>query len=226
MKALEEGRTFVPSKPAKSTKKSNGKKRKNSHGEKDGSPKRRKGDSDEAEEAEMMLDPDADEDEGTSSDDDFIDDDPIESVVSESVASKSDSDSDSESDSDSSTSSDDDKSDLDEDADELISDTSQPEDVGGSITQDEVEARIEQKNEELKGARIRLSEFRNQRKQAMDAIAKLTEKQTHAQREKNAFCSLKRSEARCCRKQMSLIADSDCSFHARYSRKTSATVLR
>ncbi|KAL5487951.1 hypothetical protein ACEPAI_6059 [Sanghuangporus weigelae] len=188
LKALQEGRTFTPSQPAKPGKKASNKKRKNSRGGKVGSPKRMKEDFDDTEEAEMALDPDAEEEENASLDD-FIDDDPIKGDSSDSE-SASDSDSDSASDLD-------DKSDRNEEnIDELDSDpeSSQPDGSGDTLTEEEVKAQIEQKNAELKDARVRLSEARKQRKQAMDMISNLTEKQNNTQREKNAFCSLKRSE--------------------------------
>ncbi|KAL5527490.1 hypothetical protein ACEPAG_6281 [Sanghuangporus baumii] len=186
LKALQDGRTFTPSQPAKPGKKASNKKRKNSRGGKGGSPKRMKEDFDDVEEAEMALDPDAEED---ASLDDFIDDDPIKSDSSD-PESASDSDSDSASDLD-------DKSDRNEEnVDELDSDpkSSQSDGGGDTLTEEEVKAQIEQKNADLEDARVRLSEARKQRKQAMDTISNLTEKQNNTQREKNAFCSLKRSE--------------------------------
>ncbi|KAL5530325.1 hypothetical protein ACEPAF_6582 [Sanghuangporus sanghuang] len=188
LKALQEGRTFAPSLPAKPGEKVNDMKRKNSRGGKGGSPKRMKEDLDDAEEAETALDPDADEEDGASLDD-FIDDDPIKSDSSD-FESASDSDSDSASDLD-------DKSDRNEDnVDELDSDpaSTQPDGSGDTLTEEEVKEQVEQKNAELKDARLRLSEARKQWKQAMDMISNLTEKQNNTQREKNAFCSLKRSE--------------------------------
>ncbi|KAL5508154.1 hypothetical protein ACEPAH_5772 [Sanghuangporus vaninii] len=188
LKALQEGRSFTPSQPAKPSEKAKNKKRKNPHGGKGGSPKRMKEDLDDAEEVEMTLDPDADEEDGASLDD-FIDDDPIKSDSSD-FESASDSDSDSASDLD-------DKSDRNEDTVfELDSDpeSPQPDNSSDTLTEEEVKAQVEQKDAELKDARVRLSEARKQWKQAMDMISNLTEKQNNTQREKNAFCSLKRSE--------------------------------
>lgn len=175
LKALEEGKTFTPSQPKK--KDTNGaKKRKNSRGGKGGSPKRRRGGFDTDEETEMDLDPDADEDEDL---DDFIDDESVKSA-------NSDDDSDKE---DSSDNEDSDKSDNE-------SDVSAEENDQDALGIDDVKAVIEQKKADLKSARERLSEARKERKEAMDMISSLTKRQNKVQKDKNAFCSLKRSEVR------------------------------
>ncbi|TBU32140.1 hypothetical protein BD311DRAFT_775680 [Dichomitus squalens] len=62
------------------------------------------------------------------------------------------------------------------------------------VTVESLKAKIEQVKEAIKEGRVQLSEFRQQRKDAVDMLATLKKRQNEAQRRKNAFCSLKRSE--------------------------------
>lgn len=161
-----------------------GTKRKNSRGGKNGSPKRRKTNESGAEDGlmsdeerdEMLLDPEADLDMDDDMDD-FID---ARSVVSDGSNDDSDSDSDNEH-------SDKSQSDA-EDEEEAV------EQVEEDLTIDDIKAKLEGKKEELKDARVRLSEARRLRKEAMDAMSALSKTKADAQRGKNGFCSLKRSE--------------------------------
>ena len=59
-----------------------------------------------------------------------------------------------------------------------------------------MEAKIEATKTLLKDNRVTLSELRQLRKDAADMLATLKKKEGKAQRDKNAFCSLKRSEVR------------------------------
>lgn len=62
------------------------------------------------------------------------------------------------------------------------------------VTRESLEAKIKEHQDAIKEGRVMLSDFRRVRKEAMDAIASLKKRESKAQREKNAFCSLKRSE--------------------------------
>ena len=62
------------------------------------------------------------------------------------------------------------------------------------VTEESLQAKIQEARDNIKQGRIDLSEYRRLRKEASDALAALKKRQTKAQREKNAFCSLKRSE--------------------------------
>lgn len=64
------------------------------------------------------------------------------------------------------------------------------------VTVESLKAKIEELKQAIKDGRVQLSEFRKQRKEASDMLATLKKRQNKAQREKNAFCSLKRSEVR------------------------------
>lgn len=178
--ALEKGEPFesqLTSKANKSkVKKVNGKKRKNGRGGKKGSPKRRRSDafedddlmvSDEDDHIESDIDSESDEDDNVDSD---MDSD-VESDEDEDESSKSGSDSDSDS----------------NDGDE---------DEGEEVTVDSLKVKIDEVKVVIKNARERLSEVRNEKKDAVDTLASLKKNQVKVQREKNAFCSLKRSEVR------------------------------
>ncbi|KAI0773956.1 hypothetical protein C8Q74DRAFT_798482 [Fomes fomentarius] len=61
-------------------------------------------------------------------------------------------------------------------------------------TVESLETKIEEVKQAIKDGRVQLSAFRQERKDAVDMLATLKKKQNDAQRRKNAFCSLKRSE--------------------------------
>ena len=155
----------------KESKNANGKKRK--RGGKDakkGSPKRRKSDVFEDEDENML-----------GSDDEDLDDD---------IESDSDNEDDSESDNDSK---DNNSDDDDDDASKSGSD-SEAGDEEGVETEESLQAKIVDANDAVKAGRERLSEARKAKKDAIDYLAGLKKKESHAQKSKNAFCSLKRSE--------------------------------
>lgn len=155
----------------KESKNANGKKRK--RGGKDakkGSPKRRKSDVFEDEDENML-----------GSDDEDLDDD---------IESDSDNEDDSESDNDSK---DNNSDDDDDDASKSGSD-SEAGDEEGEETEESLQAKIVDANDAVKAGRERLSEARKAKKDAIDYLAGLKKKESHAQKSKNAFCSLKRSE--------------------------------
>ncbi|OBZ71962.1 Nuclear GTPase SLIP-GC [Grifola frondosa] len=83
----------------------------------------------------------------------------------------------------------------DEDA-EMAGSGSEAESEEEEVTIDSLKAKIEDTRNAIKAGRVQLSEHRKQRKEASDMLATLKKKQVKAQREKNAFCSLKRSEVR------------------------------
>ncbi|TFK83640.1 hypothetical protein K466DRAFT_528541 [Polyporus arcularius HHB13444] len=62
------------------------------------------------------------------------------------------------------------------------------------VTPEILKTKIEEVKQAIKDGRVQLSVFRQQRKDAVDMLATLKKKQNDAQRRKNAFCSLKRSE--------------------------------
>ncbi|GJE84682.1 nuclear GTPase SLIP-GC [Phanerochaete sordida] len=62
------------------------------------------------------------------------------------------------------------------------------------VTEEGLQAKIDEHKDAIKQGRTELSEFRRLRKEATDAIASLKKREHKAQREKNAFCSRKRSE--------------------------------
>ncbi|KAJ7179922.1 hypothetical protein C8R43DRAFT_870220 [Mycena crocata] len=183
LKALEDGEPFVPqltakksaSKPKKAAVKS--KKRKNNREGKKGSPKRRRSGS-------------------FASDDD--EDDKMASSDEEDVSSSSDSDDESGRDSDD----DEDKdSDNDDEKDSDDSDDAKDSDIESidgaeeeEITQESVKQDIADTKKLLEDARARLNDARKGKKEAIDQLATLKKKVTAAQKEKNAYCSLKRSE--------------------------------
>ncbi|KAH8118439.1 hypothetical protein DFH11DRAFT_1849817 [Phellopilus nigrolimitatus] len=170
LNALEEGVPFTSNHSEKDGEKKNGKKRKSTHSGRGGSSKRKKNDFDSEEEAECALDPDADDDEMDL--DDFIDNDSIKSSGSNEEGDRNDSD----------------KSDSDD------SDNADSEAEEAPVTIDDVKTKIAEGKAGIKSARERLSEARKQRKEAVDMLSTLEKKKTKAQRDKNAFCSLKRSE--------------------------------
>lgn len=168
LQALKDNKPFTPTLTGKAAKTmvTKGKKRKNSSGGKKGSPKKHR------------SSPDDDEDESMESD------------------SNSDSDSDSGSDSDFAS----DKGSDDEQSDDESKSGSDSEenDAGGNdqaeVTEDDLEERIKEAKEAVKSGRNRLSEARKQKKEAVGYLSTLKKHITKAQKEKNAFCSLKRSE--------------------------------
>lgn len=143
----------------------NSRKRKNTRGGKKSTKRRR-----------------SDNTDSMSIDDDFIDDDDLDF--------SDDSDKDSGNDSGSDPDSDDSKSGSDSDDDGNGGENEGEE----GITVESLEAKITEAKDAIKAGRVQLSEFRKQRKEASDTLATLKKKQLKAQREKNAFCSLKRSE--------------------------------
>ncbi|KAH9951754.1 Dynamin family-domain-containing protein [Amylocystis lapponica] len=181
LKALETGEEFVPRLTGKSKSKkseesvSAGKKRKNTRGGKQGSSKKRKSEINDND--HMSVD---DDDDDIDDDLEFSDDDSDKQSVPEDEKDSSDNDSDSESDSGSESDSDNENNDDDEEEEE--------------VTAESLKVKIDETKEAIKAARVQLSDFRKQRKEASDMLASLKKKELKAQREKNAFCSLKRSE--------------------------------
>ncbi|PIL36747.1 hypothetical protein GSI_00436 [Ganoderma sinense ZZ0214-1] len=93
---------------------------------------------------------------------------------------KDDSDSDSDSDSESGSEKGDEEEEENEEEEE--------------VTIESLKAKIEEVKQAIKDGRVQLSGFKQQRKDAVDMLASLKKRQNDAQRRKNAFCSLKRSE--------------------------------
>ncbi|KAJ7667949.1 hypothetical protein DFH06DRAFT_1280748 [Mycena polygramma] len=172
LELFKEGKPFVPRLTAKKTDKpvkaDGPKKRKNTRSGKKGSPKRHRSES---------LDSD-DEDKSEE-----------ESDASDSASDASDSDSDSESGSDSDAS--DEEEDSDDDKD---SDVESVHDMEEDITEESIKLEIAEAKKLVDDTRQRLNAARTTKKEASDHLATLKKKATQAQKEKNAFCSIKRSE--------------------------------
>lgn len=116
-------------------------------------------------------------------DDDFeVEDELIFSDEDEDMDKQDKDSSDSDSDSDSGSEKGSEKGDADEEEEE--------------VTPEILRTKIEEVKQAIKDGRVQLSAFRQQRKDAVDMLATLKKKQNEAQRRKNAFCSLKRSEVR------------------------------
>lgn len=88
----------------------------------------------------------------------------------------------------------DDESDSDHDEDG--SDTEDVGDDEDQETEDSLKEKIKESKDAIKDARERLSSARKQKKDASDHLSILSKNLAKVQREKNAFCSLKRSEVR------------------------------
>jgi hypothetical protein len=92
-------------------------------------------------------------------------------------------------------------------------------------TDESLKTKIADANNAIKAGRERLSEVRKEKKDAIDGLAGLKKKHAKAQKEKNAFCSLKRSEVRYYR--LACISQTHRAFRsslAMFSRKTSGLV--
>lgn len=187
LKALRNGESFTPELTAKKSKGKKKRARSSTPDSDSSSPagkKRKRSSGKESSSKRRRSDP-MDED-----DDDFIVDD------------------DEEPDFDDDEDSDDKKSDKgnndDDDKDQSDSETEGGEDeedqMEGDVTEESLQKKIKETDTAIKEGRVQLSEQRRLRKEAMDQLAALKKKQDILQREKNAFCSLKRSEV-CSRAQ-------------------------
>jgi hypothetical protein len=169
--ALEKGETFVSR--LTTQKSSDGeKKRKRSRNGKSSSSKRRRI-STNSDEEEVDID---DDDSFIVSDDDVSDYEMEGKDVSEKEGEDKDEDS---------TKSDTDSEDGEEDTAEKVL---------VPVTVDGLKAKIEESEAAVHAGRARLNEMRKAKKEAGDMLAKLKKEQSKVQKEKNAFCSLKRSE--------------------------------
>ncbi|KAJ6614316.1 hypothetical protein B0H10DRAFT_2045676 [Mycena sp. CBHHK59/15] len=187
LQALKDGEAFTPRLTAKKPDKpkvTKGKKRKNARGGKKGSPKRRRSGS-----FDSAVDDDDDEKISSSDDEDS---DASHSSGSDSASESGNEDSDAEKDSDEEKDSDDEKdSDNEKEAD---SDVETIHDAEDEVTEESIELKITETKVLITNARERHSEARKQKKEAIDHLATLKKKAIDAQKAKNAFCSLKRSE--------------------------------
>jgi cobalamin biosynthesis protein CobT len=166
LQALKDNKPFTPTLTGKSAKATvnKGKKRKNSRGGKNGSPKKRRSTPDDDEDDSMEPDSDDDSDSVSESDSGFA----------------SDNDSDDEETDDESKSGSDSEGSDDEDQSE--------------VTEEDLKEKINDTKAAVNSGRNRLSEARRQKKEAVDYLSTLKKNISKAQKEKNAFCSLKRSE--------------------------------
>ncbi|KAJ7507726.1 hypothetical protein B0H11DRAFT_1968347 [Mycena galericulata] len=182
LQALKDGKSFVPRLTAPKSDKPKvvkGKKRKNTRGGKKASPKRRRSNS-------VISDEDEDEKMGSS------DDEGSDASHSDS-ASESGRDSDEEKDSDDEDDkASDDEQDSDREQDSDIESVHKVEEE--EVTEESIRLKITETKQLIKDTRERHSAARKERKEATDALTALKQKANVAQKEKNAFCSLKRSE--------------------------------
>lgn len=176
LSALKDGRSFTPEltapgrKSPKPKSESKSKKRKNARDGKQGSSKRRRSSEDSDQEGSLEFPSDSEEEE-------------------ESDFGHTDEESEIEEDSD-----DDSEKDVDEGLD-ASSDVEIIEDVeADEVTEESLKEKIKITKEKLKAGRERLQESRKQKKIAVDGLIALKKNDAKTQREKNAFCSLKRSE--------------------------------
>ncbi|KAF7352854.1 Nuclear GTPase SLIP-GC [Mycena venus] len=199
LECFEDGKPFVPRLTAKKTEKTvkamapKGKKRKNSRGGKRGSPKRRRSDSldHEEDQDDKMEESDGEESDLFKSDSDNSD---IDSD-SDDEDSESDKDSDEEDDEeDDELDSDRQKSSDSESDNEKDSDIESVHDMEEEVTEESIKHDIAESKKLMDETLQRLNEARKQKKEASDRLATLKKKATTAQKEKNAFCSMKRSE--------------------------------
>lgn len=172
IEALEHGDTFTPVLTGKPKKSKGGDKTGTSAG------KKRK-------RAPSVDKPPAKRRRSGSDDDDFIDDDDDLSDFSD-----SDSESEKSEDRDYESSEKSDKSDSESDGESNNEDSEEEEEV----TIESLKAKVDEAKEAIKEGRAQLNEFRKLKKEASDKVANLQKRESKAQREKNAFCSLKRSE--------------------------------
>ncbi|KAJ7095314.1 hypothetical protein B0H15DRAFT_881283 [Mycena belliarum] len=182
LQALKDHEPFVPRLTATKSSKPSGtkpktKKRKNTRGGKRGSPKKRRSESvasDEDGDDKMGSDEEEEEESGSDTDSD-----------SESESNHSD-ESDKDSDEENSTAS----GDSDRDSDIESVDEEPQEDV----TEDILKIKITEIKALIAGARQRQSDIKKEKKEVSDHLDTLKKRAIYAQKEKNAFCSLKRSE--------------------------------
>ena len=187
LEALEQGESFTPKLTGNSKKKASfdededqemsnaeddspkrGTKRKSMGGAASRSAKRRRSN----DEDDFIVDDDEDEELTFSDDDDSV-------AASEGEGSEGPED-----------------SEFDENSGDENSDDEDNEGKVEEVTVETLQAKIQETQEAITLGRTQLSEFRRLRKEAVDAIATLKKREQKAQREKNAFCSKKRSEVR------------------------------
>ncbi|KAK7470729.1 hypothetical protein VKT23_002151 [Stygiomarasmius scandens] len=166
LEAIKQGISFTPT----LTKSGKRNKRKNNRDGKKGSSKRRRS----GDENDLI----SDDDEDTSS----------------TISSGSDSDSDSDLNSDLNYGSDSDADNDSEESRKSDESGSSSEEEGEEVTERSLKMNIDSTKDAIKGARMRLSEARNQKKSANDRLETLKRELGKIQRRKNAFCSRKRSE--------------------------------
>lgn len=169
LRALENGESFTPTLTAKASK--------DSDDDKPGK-KRKRGDGDEKKSSKRRRTSDSDNED----DDDFIADDDEELVFT-------DEEDGSEKGSDEEVEDDLQKSSNGSDEEEEESAAEEEE-----VTEESLKANIKEAEDGIKEGRVALSEQRRLRKEAVDALAGIKKRQVAAQRQKNAFCSLRRSE--------------------------------
>lgn len=106
----------------------------------------------------------------------------------------SDDTSEDDSDSDKSDSSDDDSDNDGEDSNDEGSLSGSDGEDEASVTEESLKTKVREGKDKIKALRAKLTEAREKKKEASDKLARFKKSLAKVQREKNAFCSLKRSE--------------------------------
>lgn len=139
-------------------------KRKNTGKSKQGSPKRRRSVANDSDDEDELMESDEDFSDRSDSDAEDVEDDDDED--------------------DENTKASDEDPDSSENEDELIAE----------LTEDDLKEKIGEAKEAIKTGREMLNNARTAKKEAIDALSSVEKSSVKIQREKNAFCSLKRSE--------------------------------
>ena len=176
LKALENGETFVPT-LKKSRLPVNGKKRKSTGKIKQGPTKRRRSVPSDADEEDELMESNEDFTDYSGDDDSDMDEDDDDDSVD-------DDDDDDDRDHENAKASGEEEPDSSEVEDEEITD----------LTESDLKEKIQEAKDAIKVGRDMLKNAETAKKEAIDALSSVEKGRVKIQREKNAFCSLKRSE--------------------------------
>ncbi|KAF8193876.1 hypothetical protein K438DRAFT_826817 [Mycena galopus ATCC 62051] len=209
LECFKKGKSFVPRLTAKKVDKPEskaapkGKKRKNSWGGKKGSQKRRRSESVDWDEDDTMDDEESDLFKSDSDKSDVDSDEDRDSEDSDEDSDHEDSDDEKESHSEKDDDDDDEGSDREKDSDLEDSEDGDEIEEEEQVTEESIKHEIAEAKKLVDEARKRLNDPKKEKKQATDLLATLKKKATTAQKEKNAFCSRKRSIQKMCSKRTS-----------------------
>lgn len=177
LEALENGETFVPTRKKKLP--VNGKKKRKSTGKnKQGPPKRRRTVASDSDEEDELMESDEDFSDQIGDSDSDVD---------------SDDDDDDDRDHGNAKSSGDEPDPSEFDGEEPDSSENEDEEIT-KLTENDLKEKIQETKDAIKAGREMLNKARTAKKEAIDALSSVEKGHVKIQREKNAFCSLKRSE--------------------------------